>query len=191
MKRRRWSNSLKFIIAIPIPIRRCHLVNRSTACFPGQESVDWSVAIVSVAPTNITSGSDMMKEPFTTQVTYTRFELLFQQTAVLSCDPCPHGRYVYVYANSSSPSTIQLCEVAVRGDGKSLHDVIPCGMTGKHIISPLSFLSCIECHWVPLFTISLIEFYFIMIFIIIVTIIEICMAMHYFFNFMYRPSVTK
>ena len=155
-------------------------MNRSTACFPGQESVDWSVAFVSVAPQNIISGSDLMKEPFTTQVTYTRFGLLFQQTAVLSCDPCPHGRYVYVYANSSSPSTIQLCEVEVRGDGKSLHDVTPSGLTGKHIKSPLSCflaLRVIGCS----FYYFLDRFYFIMIFfIIVVTIIEISMPMLYF-----------
>ena len=158
-------------MAIPKPIRWCHLVNRDTACFPGQESVDWSVAIGSVAPPNITSGSDLMKEPFTTQVTFTRFEIFFQKSAILRCDPCPHGRYVYVYANSPSPSTIQLCSVEVRGDGKSLmvqsHAVWQANMLSHLRFLPIISLSPWESLGV-LFTISLIKLHFMIIFIMIV-----------------------
>ena len=136
---RRSSNRPWFVMAIPIPIRRCHLVNRSLACLPGQDSVDWSVAIGSVAPTDITSGADLTKEPFTTQVTYSRSELLFERTTVLSCDPCPPGRYVYVYANSPNPLIIQLCVVKIKGERKFLQDGILCVLAVQHVISPQAF----------------------------------------------------
>ena len=82
-----------------------------------------------VAPPDITSGADLAKEPFE-QMTGGGGKHLEFNFFGLMCDPCPQGRYLYIYANSSTPSTIKICNAELYGESRSMmHNVISCGPT--------------------------------------------------------------
>ena len=104
-----------------------------SACWPGHESRDCSMAVGPVAPPDITSGADLTKEPFKQVASqYVPSNDLLMWT----CDgPCPQGRYIYIYSNSTTPATIQICDTFLLGTCRYLHNLIPCSPKGDpHIV---------------------------------------------------------